>query len=100
MVELLHHHLPTWGISTPPAGLSLWVHVPGVDGVELATAADRHDVHVMPGEQCGTESSYSDYLRFSFDRDPAMLTEAAQRLAHAYAEVSRGTNRSRPTVGP
>ena len=100
LVGLIHHHLPTWGVSTPPAGLSLWAHVPGVDGAELAVAADRHDVHVMPGEQCGVEGSYTDYVRFTFDRDPAVLQQAAQRLAQAYAEVSRSPARSRPSVGP
>jgi len=100
LVDLLHHHLPTWRVDTPPSGLSLWAHAPGVDATEFATAADRHDVHVMPGDQCGVDGAFSDHLRFTFDRDPAVLHQAAQRLALTYADVSRSPSRSRPTVGP
>ena len=100
MVDLVHHHLPTWRIAAPPAGLSLWAHVPGVDASELAVAADRHDVHVMPGEQCGVDGTYADHVRLSFDREPGVLEQAAVRLAQAHADVSRMPARSRPAVGP
>jgi DNA-binding transcriptional MocR family regulator len=100
LVDRLHHHVPTWGVTTPPSGLSLWLHVPGVDGAQLATAADRHDVHVLPGEQCGIDGSYTDYIRVTFDRDPSVIEQAAQRLAQAYAEIGRTTSRARTSVGP
>jgi DNA-binding transcriptional MocR family regulator len=100
MVELLHHHLPTWSVSRPTAGLSLWARVPGADGIELAIATDRHDVHVMPGEQCGVDGSHTDYLRFTFDREPEVLEQAAERLAAAYADVIRASGRSRPGMCP
>lgn len=99
-VGLIHEHLPTWGVSAPPGGLSLWARVPGTDGTQLATAADRHGVHVMPGEQCGTDGAYTDHIRLCFDRDPALLREAVHRLASAYAETSRLPMRSPVTVGP
>ncbi len=100
IVELLHEHLPTWGVTAPPAGLSLWVRIPGTDGAAFAAAADRHGVHVMPGDQCGTNGAYTDYIRLCFDRDPAMLREAVKRLSLAYSEASRLPARSPITVGP
>jgi DNA-binding transcriptional MocR family regulator len=100
MLKLLHHHLPTWRINVPAAGLSLWAQVPGVDGTDLAAAADRHDVHVIPGEQCGLDGTFSDHLRFTFDREPAVLEQAVQRMALAYSEVERTPTRSRTTLGP
>ena len=100
LVELINEHLPTWGIQTPPGGLSLWVHLPGGDGSEFATEADRAGVHVMPGEQCGTDGAYVDYLRLCFDREPEVLREAVTRLAQAQTEMERAPMRRATTVGP
>jgi DNA-binding transcriptional MocR family regulator len=100
VISLLNDQLPTWGVSAPMAGLSLWVRIPGVDGTQFAVAADRHGVHVMPGEQCGTDGAYADHIRFCFDRDPALLHEAVKRLALANAEAGRAATRSPVTLGP
>lgn len=100
VIALLHDQLPTWGVGAPTAGLSLWVRIPGVDGTQFAVAADRHGVHVMPGEQCGTDGAYVDHIRFCFDRDPALLREAVKRLSAAHAEAGRAALRSPVTLGP
>jgi DNA-binding transcriptional MocR family regulator len=100
VISLLHDHLPTWGVTAPRAGLSLWVRIPGVDGTQFAVAADRHGVHVMPGEQCGTDGAYADHIRFCFDREPVLLREAVKRLAMAHAEAGRAATRSPVTLGP
>ena len=100
VIALLHEQLPTWGVTAPTAGLSLWVRIPGVDGTQFAVAADRHGVHVMPGEQCGTDGAYADHIRLCFDRDPALLREAVNRLAMAHAEAGRVATRSPLTLGP
>jgi DNA-binding transcriptional MocR family regulator len=100
LVDLIHEHLPSWGVRTPVGGLSLWVRVPGVDGAELAETADRYGVHVMPGDRCGLDGAYADHLRLCFDRDPQMLHEAVGRLTQAYAEVAQRPARQPAMVGP
>ncbi len=100
LVELIHEHLPSWGVQAPPGGLSLWVRLPGGDGSEFAAEADRSGVHVMPGEQCGTDGTYSDHLRLCFDREPDVLREAVTRLAQAQTEMTRAPIRVVTTVGP
>ncbi|MCZ3385627.1 MAG: PLP-dependent aminotransferase family protein, partial [Actinomycetia bacterium] len=100
VIDLLHEHLPTWGVTAPAAGLSLWIRLPGTDGTQFAAVADRYGVHVMPGEQCGINGAYTDYVRICYDRDAALLREAVKRLALAYAEVGRLHARPPITVGP
>ncbi|MEO8106090.1 MAG: PLP-dependent aminotransferase family protein [Actinomycetes bacterium] len=100
LIDLVHEHLPSWGVHPPPGGLSLWIRLPGGDGSEFATEADRAGVHVMPGEQCGTDGAYSDYLRLCFDREPEVLHEAVTRLAQAHTEMARAPIRLTTTVGP
>jgi DNA-binding transcriptional MocR family regulator len=100
LIELIHEHLPSWGVRAPVGGLSLWVRVPGTDGAELAETADRYGVHVMPGDRCGLDGAFADHLRLCFDRDPQMLQEAVTRLTQAYAEVSQRPARQPEMVGP
>lgn len=100
MVELLHEHLPTWGVRAPVGGLSLWVRVPSVDTTDFAAVADRYGVHIMPGERCGIGDAYSDHLRICFDRDPEVLREAVVRLAQAHQDVARMPVRMPVAVGP
>jgi DNA-binding transcriptional MocR family regulator len=100
MVDLLHEHLPTWGVRAPVGGLSLWVRVPSVDTTHFAGVADRYGVHVMPGERCGTGDGYTDHLRICFDRDPEVLREAVTRLARAQHDLARMPVRMPVTVGP
>jgi DNA-binding transcriptional MocR family regulator len=100
LIDLLHDQVPSWGVKAPPGGLSLWVHVPGADTDALATAADGYGVHVMPGERCGVDGAYGEYLRLCFDRDPTVLREAVNRLAQTHAELSRRPARTPAAVGP
>lgn len=100
LVQLLHEHLPSWGVRSPVGGLSLWVHLPSVDTGHFANVADRHRVHVMPGQRCGVGDAYNDHLRLCFDRDPQQLTEAVMRLVQAQQEVSHVPRRLPVAVGP
>jgi DNA-binding transcriptional MocR family regulator len=100
LIDLLNEALPQWGVSRPSGGLSLWVRLPGTDTTAFAEAADRHGVHVMPGEQCATDGDYGDHIRMCFDRDPVVLREAVSRLAGAYSEFSRSRTPQRVLLRP
>lgn len=96
LISLLEEHLPAWGPGRPSGGLSLWVRLPGTDSRTYADVADRHGVFVLPGEQCGVDGQFADHIRLCFDREPAVLREAVERLARAYTDMGgpRGARRA------
>ena len=100
LINALKREIPSWGMERPIGGLSLWVRTPGLDAQTLSDAADRHGVHVMPGDQCGVDGAFSDYVRLCFDRDPKILDEAVTRLAAANADVRRTPSPQRVLLRP
>ncbi|RAY13937.1 PLP-dependent aminotransferase family protein [Actinomadura craniellae] len=79
--------LPDWTFTAPAGGMSLWVRLPAPVATDLAAAALRHGVRVMPGPVFGTEGVLEDRLRLPFVLPPETLRTAVERLAAAYREV-------------
>ena len=83
----LHGALPSWTWPTPSGGLSIWVHLPDVDGAAFARAARRHGVVVAAPEPLTVEPGNGDRVRICFAAPPDLLREAVARLAAAWAEL-------------
>lgn len=83
----LRAHLPTWRWRSPAGGMTLWVQVGGADGRALAQVALRHGVAVAPGDEFAAGGGGRRHVRISFAAPPALLEEAVERLATAWAAL-------------
>lgn len=72
----------TW--TRPAGGFFFWVHVPGVDTVELAAKGAELKVAFVPGAAFFAERDEREYLRLSYSRvDEGDIDEGIRRLAEA-----------------
>jgi DNA-binding transcriptional MocR family regulator len=83
LVEALARECPGWEFELPPGGLSLWARLPGVSSTALASAGNRHGLHIVPGTAFGVDGVLDDHLRVPYVLPPDRLREAAVRLARA-----------------
>jgi DNA-binding transcriptional MocR family regulator len=82
--ELLATHLPEWQWRPPVGGPSLWIRLPMGDASQFAQVALRHGVEVIPGAAFTIDGSFDDHLRLPFTFEPAVMSEAIDRLARAW----------------
>ncbi|MGH7682922.1 MAG: PLP-dependent aminotransferase family protein [Vulcanimicrobiaceae bacterium] len=90
MLKMLHEQLPGSSAIEPAGGYYVWVKLPeGVDGDELASAAARHGVEILPGRIFYATTGPKNFVRlaFSFNSDERTV-EGMQKLGKAYAEVA------------
>ncbi len=81
LIDGLAAALPTWRVTPPGGGLTLWVQLPDIDGARFCTAAASHGVAVLPGSACRFDRADDPHIRICFDRPPEVLAEAIDRLA-------------------
>jgi aspartate/methionine/tyrosine aminotransferase len=60
------------------------------DARDLAQVTQRHGVSVVPGQVLSPDGGHADRLRLPFVAEPAVLAEAARRLALAWGRYSGG----------
>jgi DNA-binding transcriptional MocR family regulator len=90
LAEALGRRLPDWTWETPPGGCILWVRLPGGDAREFAQVAQRYGVSIVPGQVLSPDGGHADRLRLPFVAEPAVLEEAARRLALAWGLYAGG----------
>ncbi|HLY82416.1 MAG TPA: PLP-dependent aminotransferase family protein, partial [Acidimicrobiales bacterium] len=81
---LLAERLPDWRWERPVGGPSLWVRLPVGDAGQFAQVALRHGVEIIPGAAFATDGSFADHFRLPFTFEPAVMSEAIDRLARAW----------------
>lgn len=86
----LSRRLPDWSWETPTGGCILWVRLPRGDARELAQVAQRCGVSIVPGQVLSADGGHADRLRLPFVAEPAVIEEAARRLALAWGLYSGG----------
>lgn len=89
----LREQLPSWRWDRPAGGLALWVRLPFGDARELALAAQRHGVLVLPGPATSPDGGFADHLRIPFVHNPPDIREGVARLARAWEEYAGGAQR-------
>ena len=87
--ELVAEHLPGWEVRPPEAGLSLWVRLPHGDADEVAAAAQRHGVRVLPGSAASPDDGGAAHLRLAIALPPDELREGIGRLAVAWRSADQ-----------
>ena len=95
VLDALARQLPEWKPVVPRGGLSIWVHLPGVDAARFSRVAAEHGVIVRPGSLFSPDGGYRDHLRIAVGDDPPRLREAVDRLARAWA-LDRASVRREP----
>jgi len=84
LTRLLHETLPEWSWVRPEGGLTLWVRLPTPSAEELARAALRHGVSIVPGPVHSPSGGCADRLRLPFVMEEGALGEGVARLARAW----------------
>jgi DNA-binding transcriptional MocR family regulator len=84
LARLLHDALPDWSWLRPEGGLTLWVRLPSPAAEELARAAVRHGVSIVPGPVHSPSGGCSDRIRLPFVLEERALAEGVARLARAW----------------
>ncbi|MFY1699739.1 MULTISPECIES: PLP-dependent aminotransferase family protein [unclassified Solwaraspora] len=75
----------------PDGGMFVWAGLPaaGPDALELARAAMRRAVSVVPGSEFSLTDAFPRHLRLSFSMlDPARLVSAVDRLGDAFDDLT------------
>lgn len=82
--RLVGEALPDWSWTSPKAGSSLWVQLPGGEASRFAEVARRAGVRVIPGPIFSPDEGQDDRLRLPFVARGGELSAGVSRLAHAW----------------
>jgi DNA-binding transcriptional MocR family regulator len=85
----LARRIPDWTVPEPPGGLTLWVELGAPVSSRLALAARAEGIAISPGPRFGIDGVFERFLRVPFCYPTAVLDEAAEGLATAWAGVAR-----------
>ena len=88
LTDLLSESLPDATFTVPPAGLSFWVRIPGIDTRILAQAAIRRGVNISHGSLYSINDSHSEFLRIPFVLSSDLLGDGVHRLRMALDDIS------------
>jgi DNA-binding transcriptional MocR family regulator len=94
LAVLLREHLPDWKFRLSSGGLFLWVQMSRGDARELAQAALRHGVVILPGPLMSGSGRHADFLRIPFIAEPELLRTGVRRLAAAWRDYQPGHQHS------
>lgn len=89
LVGELRTHLPEFRFRVPDGGLSLWAELPQRVSSRLVAVALEHRLRLLPGSRFFSSPGPvgEGYLRLPYTQEPAVLRDAVERLARAWAEV-------------
>jgi DNA-binding transcriptional MocR family regulator len=90
LAEVVRERLPQWRFRIPAGGSSVWARLPEPVSTDLAAAAQRHGVRLVPGPAFGVDGTLERFVRLPFMLPAETLRTAAARLEAAYADVTGG----------
>ena len=92
LADAIDRYLPGAAVARPAGGMHLWARLPrGADDMEIAAAARREGVIVMPGRPFFPAEAPAPYLRLTFSgaATEADLETGVRRLATAAPQLGR-----------
>ncbi|MDZ4373824.1 MAG: hypothetical protein U1C74_20710, partial [Phenylobacterium sp.] len=99
LMDAVREHLPDWRVSRPAGGLSLWAELPMPVSNALAATSERFGVRLAAGPRFGVDGAFERFVRLPYTLPPEDLTEAARRLAQAYARLKPVQGQTRVHMG-
>jgi len=84
--QLMRQYLPSWTWRPPAGGLSLWACLPQGSASELARAAMRQGLAIVPGSVMSPRGAFDDHVRLPLGRGDQTMTAAIKALAEAWTE--------------
>ncbi len=76
--------LPDWEVQPPDGGLTVWARLPGDDASGFVRSFAEQGVRVRPGAASRPDGRADPHIRLCFDRPPALLDEALDRIVGAW----------------
>jgi DNA-binding transcriptional MocR family regulator len=86
LVGELARALPEWQTRVPQGGLSLWFRLPTESSNLISALARKREVVLTPGPRFYPRGGGRRHLRIPYVAEPAVLTEAAERLRAVWQE--------------
>jgi DNA-binding transcriptional MocR family regulator len=90
LAAALRDRLPEWRFRVPRGGLVLWAELDRPEAQDLAAAAVREGVHIVPGPTFGVDGTLDARVRLPFTQPPDRLVEGVDRLAAARRRLHLG----------
>lgn len=89
LLDAAADHLPSWRVTVPPGGLSLWFDLGAPVSTRLVHAAADRGVLLAAGPRFGVDGSFENRLRIPYCVPEDRLREGVARLADAWADLDR-----------
>ncbi|MGN7201276.1 MocR-like transcription factor YczR [Arthrobacter sp. SAFR-044] len=83
LLGLLAEHLPTWQVTPPAGGLSLWCRLPAPISTALTVLAPDYGIRLAAGPRFGIGGAFERNLRLPFTLPPDKLETAVLALRAA-----------------
>ncbi len=93
LIAVVAEHLPTWRITRPSGGVTLWAELDGPVSSALARAVEGMGVRVAPGPRFGVDGTLERFLRLPFTQPIPELMDGVRRLAAARYDLDRTGSR-------
>ncbi len=89
LVGAVREHLPSWRITVPSGGVTLWAELDGPVSSALARAVEPLGVRLAPGPRFGVDGTLERFIRLPFTQPVPELVEGVRRIAAARYDLDR-----------
>jgi DNA-binding transcriptional MocR family regulator len=89
IVSRIEDLLPTWEITVPAGGASLWIRLPDGSATTFSQQCERHGISLLPGPTFSAVNGLDEYVRIAFSHDEAVIRTAVDRLAEVWRQFVR-----------
>jgi DNA-binding transcriptional MocR family regulator len=89
LVAAVREHLPSWRVTVPAGGVTLWAELDGPVSSALSRAVEPLGVRLAPGPRFGADGTLERFLRLPFTLSVPELVDAVHRIASARYDLDR-----------
>ncbi|GAA2392272.1 GntR family transcriptional regulator [Catellatospora methionotrophica] len=89
LVAAVHEHLPSWRVTVPSGGVTLWAELDGPVSSALARAVEPLGVRLAPGPRFGVDGTLERFIRLPFTQPVPELVDGVRRIAAARYDLDR-----------
>ncbi|MEV4412197.1 PLP-dependent aminotransferase family protein [Catellatospora sp. NPDC049609] len=89
LVAAVREHLPSWRVTIPAGGVTLWAELDGPVSSALARAVEPLGVRLAPGPRFGVDGTLERFIRLPFTQPVPELVEGVRRIAAARYDLDR-----------